>query len=254
MTAGDPRLEADGSITTRDALLARRFVTLADTLVDDYDVLDLLDQLVTSCVDLLDVTAAGLLLKDQRGSIELLASSSEATRVVELYQLEASEGPCLDAVRSGRPVVAEGLAELRSRWPSFATSAETNGFESVCACPMRLREETIGALNVFGSGESPLVADDMRIAQALADVATIGILQQRSLHRASLVAEQLQSALNSRVVIEQAKGVLAEYGKTDMDRAFQALRSFSRNRNRKLGAVADQLVRRQLDPGQVIGS
>jgi len=253
MTAGDPRLDADGTTTTRDAMLARRFVTLADTLVDDYDVLDLLDQLVTACVDLLDVTAAGLLLKDQRGSIQLLASSSEATRIVELYQLETREGPCLEAVQSGRTVVADGLTELRSRWPSFAASAEANGFGSVCACPMRLRDQTIGALNVFGSEASQLAADDLRIAQALADVATIGILQQRSLHRASLVAEQLQSALNSRVVIEQAKGVLAEYAKTDMDGAFRALRAHARSNNRKLGAVADELVRRRLDPGEVLG-
>jgi transcriptional regulator with GAF, ATPase, and Fis domain len=253
MTAGDPGLGADGSTITRDALLARRFVTLADTLVDDFDVLDLLDQLVTSCVDLLGVTAAGLLLKDQRGSVQLLASSSEATRIVELYQLETSEGPCLEAVRSGRPVRAEGVEELRSRWPSFAVAAESNGFGSVCACPMRLREQTIGALNVFGSEESPLAADDVRIAQALADVATIGILQQRSLHRASLVAEQLQTALNSRVVIEQAKGVLAEHGRTDMDGAFKALRAHARSTNTKLGTVAEQLVRRQLEPGQVLG-
>jgi GAF domain-containing protein len=250
MTAGDQGREADGSVLTRDARLARRFVTLADTLVDDYDGLDLL---VTSCVDLLDVTAAGLLLKDKRGSVQLVASSSDATRVVELYQIETSEGPCLEAVRSGRPVVAYGLEELRARWPSFASSAESNGFSAVCACPMRLREETIGALNVFGSRHSPLAEDDLRIAQALADVATIGILQQRSLHRASLVAEQLQAALNSRIVIEQAKGVLSEHGKTDMDRAFRALRSHARSTNSKLGVVADRLVRRELDPGQVLG-
>jgi transcriptional regulator with GAF, ATPase, and Fis domain len=253
MTAGEPRLETDGSVLARDARLARRFVTLADTLVDDYDVLDLLDLLVTSCVDFLDVTAAGLLLKDSRGSVQLVASTSDATRIVELYQVETGAGPCVEAVRSGRPVAAHGLEVLRARWPSFAASAEANGFSSVFACPMRLREETIGALNVFGAHHSSLAEDDLRIAQALADVATIGILQQRSLLRASLVAEQLQTALNSRIVIEQAKGVLAEYARTDMDAAFQALRSHARSTNAKLSVVAERVVRRDLDPARIVG-
>jgi transcriptional regulator with GAF, ATPase, and Fis domain len=253
MIETDPR-EKDGDLLTKDARLARRFVALADTLVDDYDLVDLLDQLVTSCVDLLGMAAAGLLLKDPRGALQLMASSSDATRVVELYQLESQEGPCLDAIRSGRPVSVNDVEELRSRWPSFASSAVAAGYESVHTCPMRLREETIGALNVFGSAEAPLAPHDLRIAQALADVATIGILQQRSLHRASVVAEQLQRALNSRIVIEQAKGVLAEHGKVDMETAFTALRFYARSNNAKLGHVAQALVRRELAPDQVLSA
>jgi len=252
MTQADPR-EGGGDLMTRDARLARRFVALADTLVDDYDLVDLLDQLVTSCVDLLGMTAAGLLLKDGRGSLQVLASSSDATRVVELYQLEASEGPCLDAVLTGRPVSVHQVEELRSRWPSYASAAVSHGYLSVHACPMRLREQTIGALNVFGSAAAPLQPDDLEIAQALADVATIGILQQRSLHRSWVVAEQLQTALDSRIVIEQAKGVLAEHGRTDMETAFASLRSYARRTNSRLGVVAQQLVRRQLSPDRVLG-
>ena len=238
---------------SRDTLLARRFVALADTLVDDYDVVELLDVLVMSCVELLGVTAAGLLLIDQRGDLQLVASSSEATRLVELYQLENHQGPCLEALRTGSQVRVESLREMEARWPRFAAAAAAVGFGSAHACPMRLREETIGALNLFGSEGLPMADQDLHIAQALADVATIGILQQRSLHRVSQLAEQLQTALNSRIVIEQAKGVLAEHGGVDMDSAFTALRAFARGRNSKLGVIAAQVVRREIPPEEVLG-
>jgi transcriptional regulator with GAF, ATPase, and Fis domain len=239
---------------SRDTLLARRFVALADTLVDDYDVVDLLDRLVTDCIELLDVTAAGILLSDQRGNLQLMASSSEETRVLELFQLEGREGPCLDAIRTSSQVAVTDEAEMSDRWPGFAVAARAAGYTSVHAFPMRLREETIGALNLFGSQSSSIADDDQEIAQALADVATIGILQQRTLHRASLVAEQLQVALNTRIVVEQAKGVLAEYAGVDMPMAFTALRSYARGSNQKIGTVADALVRRNLEPGVVLPS
>ena len=236
----------------RDARLARRFVSLADTLVDDFDLVDLLDHLVESCVDLLEVTAAGLLLVDLRGELQPLAASTEATRILELLQLQTAEGPCLDCVRTGEAVTVPDIGAMMDRWPRFARAVAESGFVSVHAFPMRLRRETIGSLNLFSATHPPLSANEQRIAQALADVATIGILQQRSLRRASQLAEQLQSALNTRIVVEQAKGVLAEYGGVTMEAAFGALRRHARNTNQKLGDAAEQLVHGSLSPGRVI--
>jgi GAF domain-containing protein len=231
----------------REKTLAETFVLLADTLVDDYDVVDLLDQLVASCVNLLGVTAAGLLLDDQRGSLAVVASSDESTRLLEIFQLQNNEGPCLDCVRTGAAVATEDLASDRERWPLFVPAALDAGFQSVAAVPMRLRDQTIGGLNMFHARPEPIPEEDRRLAQALADVATIGILQRRSSHRSNLMAEQLQHALNSRVSIEQAKGVLAERANVSMDEAFAALRSHARTHNLKLTDVAVAVVREGLD-------
>ena len=229
--------------TTRHARLARTFVTLADTLVDDFDVVDLMDRLVHTCVDLLGATAAGLLLVDQRGGMQLIASTSEEMRLLELFQLQNEEGPCLDCIATGTPVTAHDLAEQAERWPRFTQAAALVGFESVHALPLRLRTEVIGGLNLFRAPGPPLTSEEEQVAQALADVATIGILQQRAVHRSSLLAEQLQTALQSRVVIEQAKGVLAEHGGLSMDDAYRALRSYARNGNHKMSDAAHGVVR-----------
>lgn len=237
----------------RSALLSERFVALADSLVADYDVVDLLEGLVRSCVELLDVDQGGLLLIDQRGNLQVIAASSEATRLVELLQLQSEEGPCLECVRTGAPVTVPDLSIEQLRWPTFAPAAMSVGFSAVHALPLRLREETIGGLNLFTTGtRESLAAEDLRIAQALADVATIAILQQRSISRASLLAEQLQSALNSRIVVEQAKGVLAERGQLDMQHAFERLRGYARDRNLKLSDVAAEVVRERLSSDAIL--
>jgi len=226
----------------RERAVVEMFVSLADTLVDDYDVVEVLHHLVYSCVGLLDVSAAGLLLDDQRGQLALVASSSEETRLLELYQLQNNEGPCLDSVRSRVIVTSADLEADRGRWPVFVPEALSAGFRSVTAVPLRLRDDVIGGLNMFGVRPMVLTDADMRLAQAMADAATIGSLQQRAVHRTSVLAEQLQLALNSRVSIEQAKGVIAERHSVSMDVAFEALRRYARDNNLKLHDVAGGVV------------
>src|SRR3954453_10981965 len=176
----------------REHAVAEMFVSLADTLVDDYDVVEVLDHLVRSCVSLLDVTAAGLLLDDQRGHLALVASSSEETRLLEVFQLQNNQGPCLDCVRTRVIVTSDDLESDRDRWPVFVPEALGAGFRSVTAVPLRLRDDVIGGLNMFSANPHTMTDADLRLAQALADAATIGILQQRAVHRTSVLAEQLQ--------------------------------------------------------------
>ncbi len=255
MTKYGPMRSSEGpASSTRDTMLAQKFVSLADTLVDDFDVVDLMDNLVHTCVDLLGVTAAGLLLTDQRGSLQLVASTSEKMRLLELFQLQSDEGPCLDCVRTGSVVSVDDLGVTSDRWPRFSAAATRAGYRSIHALPLRLRSETIGGLNLFRYHSPQLSIDDQRIAQALADVATIGLLQQRSSHRASMLAEQLQSTLNSRIVVEQAKGVLAEYGHVDMETAYDALRRYSRNHHVKLSELADYVVQGQVSLASVLSA
>ena len=251
MSVEKPSASAAYRERSREGALTDTFVMLADSLVDDYDVVELLDSLVRSCVGLLGVTAAGLLLNDQKGNLAVVASSSEESRLLEICQLQSDEGPCLDCVRGRNPVVSGDLAQDRHRWPVFVAAALEAGFRSVCAVPMRLREQTIGGLNLFSASIGSLGEADQRLAQALADVATIGILQQRSAHRSSLLAEQLQHALNSRIMVEQAKGVLAERHGISMDIAFDSLRRHARNDNLKLVAVAQSVVRGDVEASTI---
>ncbi|MDG3010890.1 GAF and ANTAR domain-containing protein [Rhodococcus sp. D2-41] len=236
----------------RESRVVRALVAMADTLVDDYDVADLLHQLVRHCVELLDVGAAGLVFADQRGGLQVLAASSERTRLLELFQLQSNEGPCLECFRSGEPVLIADLSELAERWPSFVPEAIGEGFASVHAVPLRLRKQTIGALNLFGTQPGSLNEQDLAIARALADTATIGILQERAIARSEILTEQLQTALNSRITIEQAKGVLASAGNLDMEQAFETLRGHARRHSSRLSDIAHRIVTGDLDPAELL--
>ena len=226
----------------REAVLARTLVELADTLVDDFDVVELLTLLADRCVEVLNVSAAGLMLVAPEGNLRVVASSSEEMRLVELFELQAEEGPCPDCYRTGEPTLSRDLAGEEGRWPRFGPVALKAGFRSVHAVPMRLRGETIGALNLFGADEGELDEADVVAARALADVATIGILQHRAALQAHIVIDQLNHALQSRIAIEQAKGVIAERSRLDMDEAFAWLRHHARNNNLLLLDVAHAVI------------
>jgi GAF domain-containing protein len=237
----------------RESALARTLVTIADTLVGDFDVNDLFDLLTSACVDLLGVATAGLMLADRDGTLQLMASSSETMRTLELFEINHAEGPCLDCYAQSR-VVSVGLEDpsAADRWPLFATEAGRAGITAVMAVPMRLRGDTIGALNLFHTQRSGLDAHETELAQALADVATIAILQRRALSSSELLAEQLQAALNDRIVIEQAKGLLAERGQLSIDQAFTVLRDFCRSARLPLTRTARELITATLDPDDVL--
>lgn len=227
---------------TREALLARTLVELADTLVDDFDVVDLLVLLADRCVEVLDVAAAGIMLASPEGNLRSVASSSETMRVLELFELQAQEGPCLDCFRTGQPQLNQALAAAGGRWPRFAPEALAAGFRSVQAVPLRLRGNVIGALNLFHTDHRELTDPDVDVAQAFADIATIAILQHRAARESQLVNEQLNHALNSRIVIEQAKGMLAERLDLTMEQGFSALRGYARDHNLRLADVANEVV------------
>jgi GAF domain-containing protein len=210
-------------------LLSDTFVELADTMVDDFDVIDFLHLLTDRSVALLSASAAGVMLADPRGELRVAASSNEAAGLLELFQIQNDQGPCLDCFRTGQPVTAADLAGPGQQWPRFA---------AVQALPMRLRDQVIGALNLFRAVPGAFDPADIRIGQALADVATISLLHERSMRDSDTLNEQLQTALNSRVIIEQAKGKLAERLGLDTDQAFSVLRDHARTRNLLLSDVA----------------
>jgi transcriptional regulator with GAF, ATPase, and Fis domain len=223
-------------------LLSETFVELTDTMVVGFDVIDFLHVLTDRSVQLLDVSAAGLLLADPRGELRVVAASSEAVRLLELFQLQNDQGPCLDCYRSGQPVQAADLNAEAAHWPRFAPAALQAGFAAVHALPMRLRDQVIGALNLFRAQVGTFDPADVRVGQALADVATIGLLHERSMRYSDALNEQLQTALSSRVLIEQAKGKLAERLGLDMDQAFNLLREYARNRNLRLSDLAQAFI------------
>jgi GAF domain-containing protein len=240
---GEERRSYLGGVVVADLQqLTRTFVDLADTLVDEFDVIDLLQVLTGRCVELLGVDAAGVMLGDNAGRLRLAAASSEHARLVELFEIQNDEGPCLDSFRTGQQVSYVDEGAVSARWPVFAQKAKLEGFLSVLAVPLRLRHDVIGAMNLFGHDPVQLPAEDVRVAQAFADIATIAILQERLVQEREVLAMQLQTALDSRVVIEQAKGVLAERLGFDMPTAFSTLRAAARRANRRLSEVAREVV------------
>jgi len=242
---GDSSPDRQRNDMARDTVLARAFVRLADTLASDFDVVDFLQSLSTDSVEILGAEAAGVMLADARGGLRLIASSDERMRLVELFELQGAQGPCLDAFSSGRAVQASA-ADSRSRWPIFAPHASEAGFQMMCAVPLRIRTDVIGALNLFRGTNEPFSGAEIDLAQAMAEAAAIGLLQERALRERSLLAEQLQAALNSRVIIEQAKGMLAEYLTMPMDDAFTLLRTYARDNNRKLSELARDIADRTI--------
>lgn len=228
-------------MATREARLARTFVEVADTLVADFDVVDLHTLVTDRCVEIFAVDAAGVMVVGPDGDLRVMASSNEAAQALELLESQSREGPCFDCCQNAQPVINVDLATSQSRWPRFAHTAIDHGFSTVHALPMRLRDEVIGALNLFQIA-GQLEQQDIDGAQAMADIATIAILHHRATIQTQLLNEQLDQALTSRIVIEQAKGMLAGMESQTMDEAFNKLRAYARRTNRRLSDVARDLV------------
>jgi transcriptional regulator with GAF, ATPase, and Fis domain len=239
---------------SREQSVAAAFVELADTLVVDFDIAALLHTLAVRCVDLLNVQAAGVMVTDQRGHLRVMASSSERAHLLELFEVESDAGPCVACYHTGQPVSDTDLHVVDARWAGFSERAGEAGFSAVHALPMRLRDDIVGVLNLFTTRSGPLTERDSYLGQALANVTTIGLLHQRAIHHQEVIAEQLQGALNSRVVIEQAKGVLFERLNLEMHDGFDALRAYARRTNRRLSDVALDVINDRLDAAALLRS
>jgi GAF domain-containing protein len=226
----------------REQRLAEVFVELADTLVEEFDVVDFLQTLTERCVELVDTDAAGLMLDDQRGNLRVVAYTDESNRLLELFELQKAEGPCLDCFATGQVIANVDLAASGSRWPVFAAAALASGFAYSHALPLRLRGQVVGALNLFTVGRRALTDDHLAVAQGMADVATISLLHERALRDQVVLAEQLQTALHSRIVIEQAKGVLSARAAISVGEAFSRMRTHARRTGQQLTAVAEAVV------------
>jgi GAF domain-containing protein len=232
---------------TREQRIVETFVELADTMVENFDVIDFLHRLAERSVELLDCAEAGLLLADPAGKLRVMASSSERSEALDLLQLQNEEGPCFECHRLGHPVVSEDLNLDRARWPVFSPAAMQRGVGSVQALPMRVRGQTVGALNLFRTQAGQIPEGDLPLAQGMADIAAVALLQERTVRESRDLAAQLQGALSSRVVIEQAKGLLAERAQIGVEAAFTRMRAYARRQNRGLSDVARELIDGRLD-------
>jgi len=235
---------------TRETHINNAFVAVADTLTTDFDVVELLHTLVEQCTQIVDTTAGGLMLVDGGGRLQLMTSTSEGADLVEVMQIAASAGPCIECFKTGTAVSVPSIHSSGGRWPAFQKAALQNGFHSAHATPLKLRGQVIGTMNLFGAKQQALTDRDAALAQALADVATIGILQERLVREGNIVSEQLHAALDSRIVIEQAKGIIAHSLSIDMDQAFIVLRAHARNKNLTIRFVAEEISNRHLTVGR----
>jgi len=238
-------------VAGREEWLARTFVELADTLVADYDIVDFLSTLAERCVELLETVEVGLVLVDRRGELQVMASSTERMHVAELFEVQNEEGPCFDCQRAGEQILNEPLDSAADRWPRFGPMARDAGFRMAHALPLRLRRDVIGAMNIFDTELREMTSLQVNLSQFLADAATIGILQERSLRQQTDIAGHLQGALNSRVVIEQAKGVVAEQQHVSMEEAFAMLRGYARSGRVPLSELADAIVGRSISSAEL---
>src|SRR5215213_4922374 len=230
----------------REQRLAEVFVELADTLVEEFDVVDFLQTLTERSVELVDTDAAGLMLDDQRGNLHVVAYTDESARLLELFELQKAEGPCVECFATGQVIANVDLTDSRSRWPVFTEAALEVGFTYSHALPLRLRGQVLGALNLFAVERKGLTDDHLAVAQGMADVATIGLLHERAVRDQVVLAEQLQTALHSRIVIEQAKGVLSAQSGSSVGEAFRVMRIHARRTGAPLTAVAEAIVVREL--------
>jgi len=239
------------TVDNREEWLARTFVELADTLVADFDLIDFMSALVERCAELLGSAEVGLALTAPRGELRVMASSSERMRALELIEFQNDEGPCRDCVLTGEQVLNQRLDGAQARWPRFVPEARDAGFKMVHALPLRLRSDVIGAMNIFSPELVELSVEDINLTQALADVATIGMLQERAIKHGADLAGQLQGALNSRIVIEQAKGIVAESRKVGMEEAFALLRAHARSNRTPLSEVVRAVITHSLEPADL---
>lgn len=232
-----------GMTTVSAQRIAETFVEVADTLVDEFDLIDFLHMLADRAAALVDAAAVGILLADHRNDLQFMAGSDENVTLLELFQLQNQEGPCLEAFRTAQPVVNVDLSAAADRWPRFAPRATAAGFQAVHAFPLRLRQQVIGAMNVFGATKGgDFEGADIAVMQALADVASIALIQERVIRRGEVLTEQLQGALNSRIVIEQAKGAVAQARGLSPDEAFMLIRQYARSNRQRLTDVAHAIV------------
>jgi GAF domain-containing protein len=238
--------------TDRESALTHAFVSIANSMADGVDVVELLSGLTRDCAQLLDIASAGLLLADPHGGLHVLAASSEPTRELEIFQVQREQGPCVECYRTGQPVNVDDVSREADRWPDFVAAALAAGFASIHTVPLRLRETVLGALGLFGSHTGFLTDDDLALAQALAHVASIAIVADKAASDQVTINHQLQTALDSRVVIEQAKGVLAQLGDLDMNQSFSVLRRYARDHNERLSDLARQVVTREIPAEELL--